>query len=200
MLVQLRDIQLSFPDKTVLDGVSLAVHRDDKMALVGENGAGKTCLLQIMLGRLVPDAGQVAIAAGTRIGYLEQTAIDADPRAKDRTCLDVAMEPFADLRALEQDIERIGVALARADEHEETARLLEVLGEAQHRFEEDEGYTYRARAAATLGGLGLPEGVRGAPVAASLRVRRCASRSRVSCSKSIETLATETLDLGGTTP
>ena len=163
-MVQLRGIQLSFPDKTVLDGVSLAVHRDDKMALVGENGAGKTCLLQIMLGRLVPDAGQVAIAAGTRIGYLEQTAIDADPRAKDRTCLQVALEPFADLQALEQHIDHISVALARADEHEETARLLEVLGEAQHRFEEGGGYTYRARAAATLGGLDLPEGVWGAPV------------------------------------
>lgn len=164
MLVQLRDIHLAFPDKTVLGGVSLTVHRGDRMALVGENGAGKTCLFQIMLGRLVPDAGQVAIAAGTRIGYLEQTAIDADPRARDRTCLDVAMEPFADLRTMEQDIERIGVALARADEHEETARLLEALGEAQHRFEEGGGYTYMTRTAATLGGLGLPEPLWGAPV------------------------------------
>lgn len=90
MLVQLRDIHLSFPDKTVLDGVSLAVHRGERMALVGDNGAGKTSLFQIMLGRLAPDAGHVSVATGIRIGYLEQTPIDVATGGDARTTLSVA--------------------------------------------------------------------------------------------------------------
>ncbi len=59
MLAQLKDISLSFPDKSVLDKVSLTVYPQDKLALVGENGSGKTSLFRILTGRLQPDAGEV---------------------------------------------------------------------------------------------------------------------------------------------
>ncbi len=164
VLVQLNDINLAFPDKTVLGGVYLAIHRGEKMALVGENGVGKTCLFRIILGDLTADSGQVQIASGTRIGYLEQTGIDAEPDGGTRTCLDVALEPFGDLRVLEARIEEITNALAFAEASEHAKPLLEALGEAQHRYEEDGGYTYRSRTQATLSGLGLPERIWSAPV------------------------------------
>ncbi|MGQ0549651.1 MAG: ribosomal protection-like ABC-F family protein [Armatimonadota bacterium] len=163
VLVQLNDIHLAFPDKIVLGGVSLAVHHGERMALVGENGVGKTCLLRIMLGRLIADSGQVLTPSGTRIGYLEQTGIDVGPNDL-ATCLDVALEPFRELRALEARIETISGALARAVASEETNPLLEALGDAQHRFEEGGGYTYGPRTQETLSGLGLPERVWSAPV------------------------------------
>ncbi|MGH2396365.1 MAG: ATP-binding cassette domain-containing protein, partial [bacterium] len=164
VLVQLNDIHLAFPDKSVLGGVSLAIQRGEKMALVGENGVGKTCLFRIILGRLIPDSGQVLTAMGTRIGYLAQTEIDAGPNADPGTCLDEALESFRGLRALERRIEEITGALAQARGSEATKPLLEALGEAQHRFEEGGGYTYRSRTQATLSGLGLPERVWSAPV------------------------------------
>ncbi len=164
VLVQLNDIHLAFPDKSVLGGVSLAIHRGEKMALVGENGVGKTCLFRIILGRLIPDSGQVLTAVGTRIGYLEQTGIDAEPSVDLRTCLDEALESFRELRTLERRIDEITGALAQARGSEATKPLLEALGEAQHRFEEGGGYTYRSRAQATLSSLGLPERVWSAPV------------------------------------
>ncbi len=164
VLVQLHDIHLSFPDKIVLGGISLTIHHGEKMALVGENGAGKTCLFRIILGRLPADSGKVLAAAGVRIGYLEQTAIDAEPGAESRTCFDAALEPFSELRVLERRIEEITDALTQAKVAGETASLLEALGEAQRRFEEGGGYTYRSRAQATLSGLGLPEGFWGASI------------------------------------
>src|SRR3712207_3949145 len=105
MLAQLKDISLSFPDKCVLDRVSLTVYPRDRLALVGENGSGKSSLFRILIGHLKPDAGDVSFARGRglRIGHLEQDFADLDSGG--RTCLEVALEPFTRLMRLEQRID-----------------------------------------------------------------------------------------------
>ena len=86
MLVQLRNVSLSFPDKKVLQGVSLTVYPGDRISLVGENGAGKTSMFRMLKVRLAPDSGEVSLARGVRIGYLEQdfAGMEEDPK---RTCM-----------------------------------------------------------------------------------------------------------------
>lgn len=155
MLAQWHDIHLSFPDKHVLQGVSLTVHPGDRIALVGENGCGKTCLFRILLGQLTPTEGAVFLKHGVRIGYLTQHLIDVtvDDSA---TCWDVAASPFAEVIALERSLEANAAALAHAEEPRLSA-LLQRLGETQDRFEQLGGYTYRARIEAMLLGLGLPQ-------------------------------------------
>jgi ATP-binding cassette subfamily F protein 3 len=152
VLAQLRNVSLSFPDKKVLEDVSLTVYPGDRISLVGENGAGKTSLLCMLKGRLKPDSGGVSFARGVRIGYLEQdfAGVDEDPK---RTCMDMALEPFGPLIELEKDIERLYCGLAEAGE--KASGLLEDLGEAQHRFEVSGGYEFRAKTESTLAGLGL---------------------------------------------
>ena len=59
MLAQLRNVSLSFPDKRVLQEVSLTVYPGDRISLVGENGAGKTSVFRMLMGRLAPDSGEV---------------------------------------------------------------------------------------------------------------------------------------------
>ena len=155
MLAQLKDISLSFPDKSVLNEVSLTVYPQDKLALVGENGAGKTSLFRILTGHLRPDAGEVSLARGLRIGYLEQNF--AELNREGHTCLEVALEPFAHLIQLEQHIDHLGAELVKQRTQESTDKLLSELGEAQQSFEAAGGYGFRARAEAALSGLGLPE-------------------------------------------
>jgi ATP-binding cassette subfamily F protein 3 len=154
VLAQLRNVSLSFPDKKVLQDVSLAVYPRDRISLVGENGAGKTSLFRMLKGRLEPDSGEVSFARGVRIGYLEQDLAGVDENPK-RTCMDAALEPFGPLIELEKAIERLSGKLAEAGE--EASELLAELGEAQHRFEVSGGYEFRARTESTLAGLGLPE-------------------------------------------
>ena len=155
MLAQLKDISLSFPDKSVLDEVSLTVYPRDRLALVGENGSGKTSLFRLLTGHLRPDAGEVSVARGLRIGHLEQDF--ANFEGEGHTCLEVALEPFAHLIRLEQRIDSLGVELAKQGTQESTDKLLSELGEAQQRFEAAGGYGFRARTGAALSGLGLPE-------------------------------------------
>jgi ATP-binding cassette subfamily F protein 3 len=154
VLTQLTNVSLSFPDKKVLEDVSLTVYPGDRISLVGENGAGKTSLFRMLKGRLKPDSGGISFARGVRIGYLEQdlAGVDEDPK---RTCMEAALEPFGPLIELEKRIERLSLELGNAEE--KTSEVLKDLGEAQQRFEISGGYEFRARTESTLAGLGLPE-------------------------------------------
>jgi ABC-type multidrug transport system ATPase subunit len=57
-----RGIRKSFGRRHVLAGLDLAIAPGELVAVVGENGTGKTTLLRILAGDLRPDAGTVAIA------------------------------------------------------------------------------------------------------------------------------------------
>jgi ATP-binding cassette subfamily F protein 3 len=155
VLAQLRNVSLSFPDKKVLEDISLTIYPGDRISLVGENGAGKTSLFRMLKGRLAPDAGEVSFARGVRIGYLEQdfAGMEEAPR---RICMEVALEPFEPLIELEKRIERLASDLGEAGDGR-TSELLTDLGEAQQRFEISGGYEFRGRTQSTLTGLGLPE-------------------------------------------
>jgi ATP-binding cassette, subfamily F, member 3 len=154
VLAQLTNVSLSFPDKKVLEDVSLTVYPGDRISLVGENGAGKTSLFRILKGRLAPDSGEVSLARGVRIGYLEQdfAGMEEDPK---RTCMEVALAPFGPLIELENRIEHLASELGEAGDR--ASEFLSELGEAQQRFEISGGYEFRARTKTTLTGLGLPE-------------------------------------------
>ncbi|MEI6480729.1 MAG: ABC-F family ATP-binding cassette domain-containing protein [Candidatus Saccharibacteria bacterium] len=73
MAFNLRHIYKSFPNKSVLEDVSLSISPHEVVALIGANGAGKTTLLEILRGELKPDAGSVQ--ASGAIGYVPQEAI-----------------------------------------------------------------------------------------------------------------------------
>ena len=68
-----RGIRKSFGRRQVLTGLDLEVAAGEMVAVVGENGTGKTTLLRILAGDLRPDAGTVAI--GGRPGYCPQTVV-----------------------------------------------------------------------------------------------------------------------------
>jgi ABC-2 type transport system ATP-binding protein len=68
-----RGIRKSFGRRRVLAGLDLEAAAGEMVAVVGENGTGKTTLLRILAGDLRPDAGSVAIRG--RPGYCPQTAV-----------------------------------------------------------------------------------------------------------------------------
>src|SRR5213082_1699603 len=58
-VVALRDVHLSFDEKSVLDGVSLHVEPLDRLVIMGQSGSGKSTILRLILGILRPDRGSI---------------------------------------------------------------------------------------------------------------------------------------------
>jgi len=62
----------SYHDKWLFQDLTLGIAQGDKIALVGENGVGKSTLLKILIGQVQPDGGKVSIRDGIKLGDLVQ--------------------------------------------------------------------------------------------------------------------------------
>jgi phospholipid/cholesterol/gamma-HCH transport system ATP-binding protein len=58
-MVELRDVEMQFEDKKVLDGVSLKVEPQERLVIMGQSGSGKSTILRLILGILRPVGGEV---------------------------------------------------------------------------------------------------------------------------------------------
>jgi ABC transport system ATP-binding/permease protein len=66
------NISKSYGELTLFENISFSVHKDQKIAFVAKNGAGKTSILNILSGKDEPDAGQVIFRKGLKTSFLSQ--------------------------------------------------------------------------------------------------------------------------------
>lgn len=69
--IELNNIKKNYGLKNVLDGVDFEVKTGEKIALIGENGSGKSTILKIISGKKI-DSGKTNIRKNSEIGYLKQ--------------------------------------------------------------------------------------------------------------------------------
>ncbi|TSH76004.1 ATP-binding cassette domain-containing protein [Acinetobacter sp. RF15A] len=70
--ITLRDVQLAFGGPALLDGANFNLERGERVCLIGRNGEGKSTLLKLIEGSLLPDAGEVSLQNGITISMLAQ--------------------------------------------------------------------------------------------------------------------------------
>jgi ABC transport system ATP-binding/permease protein len=71
-LLGAESLHLEFPTKIVFDSVTVGINEGDRVGIVGRNGDGKSSLLAMLAGRLVPDSGRVTVRSGVTMGVLDQ--------------------------------------------------------------------------------------------------------------------------------
>jgi phospholipid/cholesterol/gamma-HCH transport system ATP-binding protein len=73
-LIELRGVCKTFGENVVLDHADLAIYPGEALAIIGPSGTGKSTVLRIIAGLLVPDAGEVYIGGKRRQGLIEDAA------------------------------------------------------------------------------------------------------------------------------
>src|SRR4051812_3235257 len=119
MPVQLVDVTYAPGSAPLLENVSLALHDQVRLGIVGENGSGKSTLLRLMSGHLRPDRGEVVRRTGLRLVHVRQD--DASASALSGTVADALFRSEA-----ERELERLGAELAVASESGDQRRMDEI--------------------------------------------------------------------------
>ncbi|MBQ6899410.1 MAG: ABC-F family ATP-binding cassette domain-containing protein [Firmicutes bacterium] len=71
-IIELKNVSKNFEGKTVINDFTYTVLRNDRIGILGENGAGKSTMLKMICGELEPDSGSVEIGETVKIGYFSQ--------------------------------------------------------------------------------------------------------------------------------
>ncbi len=103
-LVNLKSVSHAFGTRVLLDGVSLGVGADEVIGVVGRNGDGKTTLLRVLTGDLVPDSGRVTISNSASIGVLTQHQAGSPGETIRQVVLDGAADHVYAARADRREI------------------------------------------------------------------------------------------------
>ena len=152
IVLSAQGVKKSFGANEVLKDVSLTLQQGRRMGLIGVNGSGKTTLMRILAGEEHPDAGQVHVARGLRVGYLaQQGAVDAGSTvwAELEQVFAPLMEMERRMRNLEHDMAGVhGDSAAFSRISSEYARLHDA-------FEQGGGYAWRSAIQGVLSGLGF---------------------------------------------
>ncbi|MBI0033344.1 ABC-F family ATP-binding cassette domain-containing protein [Lactobacillus sp. M0396] len=75
----LRDLTIGYPTKTMVHGISLQINKGDRVAVIGQNGIGKSTLLKTVMKELKPKKGSIKYGASLDIGYYDQELQGLDP-------------------------------------------------------------------------------------------------------------------------
>ena len=76
--LSVENISKSFGERVLFEGLNFGLNQGDKVALIANNGTGKTSMLKIISGKDTSETGKITLRKGIRIGYLEQEPIFND--------------------------------------------------------------------------------------------------------------------------
>lgn len=85
LVFESENLQMSFGDKVIFNGLDLLISRGDRLALIGANGTGKSTLIKLLMEQLKPTAGKMRIGVNLDIAYFDQhrDALNLDMTVQD---------------------------------------------------------------------------------------------------------------------
>jgi ATP-binding cassette subfamily F protein 3 len=149
MLISLQNVSFSFGARTMLEEVNWQIGNNERIGLVGVNGAGKSTVLRLMTGAYSPDSGTISKPKDVSLGFFNQDLLSFSTR---ENILKVAMQAFERAHAIEQ---RMNDLLKELETKPDDEKLLDDYSHALHDFELAGGYEMEHKTAEVLEGLGF---------------------------------------------
>jgi ATP-binding cassette subfamily F protein 3 len=145
-LLSLGDVTVAFGPHDIFAGVTCEVNPGDRIGLVGRNGVGKSTLLRVLAGDLLPNEGRRSLARGQRTALVEQVLTPADEATR---LVDEARSALRDVLDLHGVLEHAADNLAAGDGHAHR------FDRALNHLDVQDGFNYQNRLEQVLTGVGF---------------------------------------------
>jgi ATP-binding cassette subfamily F protein uup len=168
-LIGMRDVCWGFTEPSLLENVTFQIAKGERVCLVGRNGVGKSTLLKLLGGEMLPDSGDIWRRQGISVAALEQDV----PAGFDGTIFDVVAEGLGETGRALAEHNRI----SKNTETGDTPRLAKRRDELQHMLDADGGWELLTRVENTLSRTGLDPEKRFTDLSAGLKRRTLFARA-----------------------
>ena len=175
-MITLDAVSVAFGHLPLLDRVNLSIAPGERLAVLGRNGEGKSTLLKVLSGDLLPDSGTIWRAPDTRVARLDQDAGSLDAAPEGQTVFEAVAAGIGDLRDLVNAYHHAAARVA----HGGGDRDIVELGRLQHELEERDGWRIEQRIETILTKLALDADARVATLSGGWRRRVLLARALVS--------------------
>ena len=118
-MISINDLTVSFGDYDLLDHISFHISENDKIGLVGKNGAGKSTIMKLICGLQYPTAGTIDMPKGMNIGYLPQIM----EHNKGKSVLEETMTAFDSIFTLEKELQKINTELSERTDYDSSSYM-----------------------------------------------------------------------------
>lgn len=152
MILSCRNLAKAFGSDVVIENATFQINEGDKVAIVGNNGTGKSTLLKMITGELTPDDGTVVFAKDTTVGYLAQYQSTSD----EGTIYEIVRSSCAEILQMEEQLHEMEAAMKQR-QGEELERLLLKYHELNDLYNHMGGNAYESEVNGVLRGLGFSE-------------------------------------------
>ncbi len=151
-MINVNNISVSFGGTTLFSDVTFPINENDKIALMGKNGAGKSTILKIIAGAAKPTTGNVTGPKDVVIAYLPQHLLTHD----NVTVFEETMKAFNEVNQMKQELDDVNEQLnTRTDyDSDDYMKLIERVSELSEKFYSQEEVNY-AEVEKVLKGLGF---------------------------------------------
>ncbi len=148
MLYSISKASKYFGADPVFEDITFEIKGNEKIAIVGRNGCGKTTFLKCMCGEEPFDSGNISMQGGTQIGYLAQKVLEHDDWTVEQELMTI-YKPVFDLQKKMNELEEI----MKTDASE---KVLSQYADCQERFEAMNGYNWESEMKTVFTKFGFP--------------------------------------------
>lgn len=154
-MIQLEQIGVHLPQGYLFKDITVQINSNDKIGLVGKNGAGKSTMLKLLAGWNKPSEGNIHKPKDCTIGFLTQD-IQLDST---QSVFEYLVKSNPRLTIIKERIDEINEELVSREDYESEAylSLLDELNDLNHEFSINEGFQWEEKITGALVGLGFHE-------------------------------------------
>ena len=153
-MMQIKNLTMSFGTQELFNNINLHISDEEKVGIVGVNGAGKSTFLKIIMGQIEPDYGKIVLKNGARVGYLPQVLDDEVPTS-DITVFDFLLNGRP-IDELNEKLQMVYEKISTADESE-LNKLYKEMEKLNQKLEYWESYSAESTLLKIIDGMNISD-------------------------------------------